>query len=293
MNISIFSRLLVAGLMIGSVYALIGLSYSFLYRGTGRINWAGGDFFTLGAFITWTIVNPLGLSYWFAPLGVAIALSIVGVAVYATIVRWISRRGGKLVDVLLATIGLAILIENVISVVWGTHVRSVSSPLPGTQVIGPVLVPKLSLVIFGISIVTVGLLYLFLQRTKFGTAMRATAENRYAASVIGINTKLVDATTWGVSAAIAGVAGVALVPLFGAHFYMGVITGLKGFVAAVIGGFGNPLGALVGGLLLGVIETIGAFVFPSVWRDAITFALLIGFLLLRPHGLFRTEAYDE
>jgi branched-chain amino acid transport system permease protein len=293
MDFATFSRLLVAGLMIGAVYALIGLSYSFLYRGTGRINWAQGDFFTLGAFLTWTITKPLALSYWIAPLGVAISLAIVGVIVYSTIVNWISRRGGKLVDVLLATIGLAILLENLISVIWGTHVRSVQSPFPGTMEIGPVLVPKLSLVILGICVITVGILYLFLQRTSFGMAMRATADNRYAASVIGINTKVIDATTWAISAAIAGIAGVALVPLFGAHFYMGVITGLKGFAAAVVGGYGNPWGALVGGLLLGVLETFGAFVFSSPWKDAITFAVLIGFLIIRPHGLFRTEAYDE
>ncbi|MFQ5858838.1 MAG: branched-chain amino acid ABC transporter permease, partial [Anaerolineae bacterium] len=87
--------------------------------------------------------------------------------------------------------------------------------------------------------------------------------------------------------------GVALAPLFGAHFYMGVITGLKGFAAAVVGGYGNPWGALVGGLLLGVTETFGTFVLPSQWRDALTMAVLIAFLLFRPHGLFRTEAYHE
>jgi branched-chain amino acid transport system permease protein len=293
MNLDIALRLLVSGLMIGSVYALIGLSYSFLYRGTNRINWAQGDFFTIGAFVTWTMVKLAGIPYWFAPFGAAITLALIGLIVYRTIVRWISERGGKLVDVLLATIGLAILIENLVSVIWGTGVESVPSPLPGTLKAGAVRIPRQSLSILVITLITVVLLYLFLQRTNFGTAMRATADNRYAANVIGINTHLIDATVWAISAAIAGVAGVALAPLFGAHYYMGVITGLKGFAAAVVGGYGNPWGALVGGLLLGVIETFGAFVFPSQWRDAITMAVLVIFLLFLPHGIFRTVAYEE
>jgi branched-chain amino acid transport system permease protein len=293
MNLNIALQLLASGLMIGSVYALIGLSFSFLYRGTGRINWAQGDFLTVGAFVAWTIIVPLGVPYWLAPFGVVIVLALLGLTVYGTIVSWISRRGGKLVDVLLATIGLAILLENLISVLWGTAVLSVPKPLPGTMKLGAVAIPRQSVVIFGIAIITVLVLYIFLQYTRFGTAMRATADNRYAANVIGINTKAIDATTWAISAVVAGIAGVALVPLLGAHFFMGVITGLKGFAAAVVGGFGNPWGALAGGLLLGVIETFGVFIVPSPWRDAITFAVLIGFLLFRPHGLFRTEAYDE
>jgi branched-chain amino acid transport system permease protein len=111
--------------------------------------------------------------------------------------------------------------------------------------------------------------------------------------VMGIHTRTVDMVVWAISAAVSGIAGVALAPLFGAHFYMGVITGLKGFAAAVVGGYGNPWGALVGGLLLGVIENFGVFVIPSQWRDALTFTVLILFLLFRPHGIFRTEAYNE
>jgi len=293
MNINVALKLLASGLVIGSVYALIGLSYSFLYRGTGRINWAQGDFFTLGAYMSWTIIVLFDMPYFITPFCVAAILALLGLIVYSTIVNWISKRGGKLVDVILATIGLAILIENLIMVIWGTEVLSVPNPLPGILKIGPVLIPKQSMVVLGICIFTVVAFYFFLQRTSFGTAMRATADNRYAASVIGINIKLVDAVTWALSASIAGGAGVALVPLFGAHFYMGVITGLKGFAAAVVGGYGNPWGALVGGLLLGVIETFGVFVISSLWRDALTMAVLIGFLLFRTHGIFRTEAYDE
>ena len=293
MNITIAMQLLASGLMIGSIYALIGLSFSFLYRGTGRINWAQGSFVTIGAFMAWTMVGLLGLSYWIAPIGGAVTLAIIGLIVYLTIITWISRRGGGLVDVILATIGLGILIENLITVIWGTEMFSVKSPLKGVLKLDRILIPKQSFVILGICLVTTLLLYLFLQKTSFGTAMRATADNRYAANVIGINTKLVDMSTWAISAAVAGIAGVAIAPLTGAHFYMGVILGLKGFAAAVVGGYGNVWGALVGGLLLGVIETFGVFVLPSQWRDGLTFAVLIGFLLLRPQGIFGAEAYDE
>lgn len=286
-------QLLVSGLMNGGVYALIGMSYSFLYRGTNRINFATGDFFMIGAFVTWTIVSKVGMPYGVGPLAATIALAAVGLLIYRTIIRWISKRNGKLVDVIVATIGLSILLQNTASVVWGTVVRAVPNPLPGIFEAGSFRVPRQSLGIVAIALVTVVVLYLFLTYTKFGMAMRATANNRYAASIVGVNTRRVDGVTWAIAAGVVGIAGAAIAPLTGAHFFMGVITGLKGFAAAVVGGFGNPWGALVGGLALGVIETFGVFVVESQWRDMITMMVLIGFLVLKPNGLFNVEAYDE
>jgi len=293
MTLEIFLRLLVAGLMIGSVYALIGMAYSLVYRGTRLINWAQGDFFMVGAFVGYTFVGPLGMPYWAALLAAGGAMFLFGAATHGTIVRVITRRGGRLVDVLLATIGLSIVLQNAVSLLWGTDVKQIPSPLPGTFAAGPVLVPNQSLAVLGVSVATVVAIYLFLYRTPFGMTMRASAENRYAASVVGIRTGRVDAVTWGLAAAVCGIAGVMLAPLFGAHFYMGVTVGLKGFAAAVVGGFGNPWGALVGGLMLGVLETFGAFVLSSPWRDAVTMLVLIVFLIVRPTGLFRSEAFHD
>lgn len=288
MDFDIVLRLAVAGLMIGSVYALVGIGFSLLYRGTGLINWAQGDFFMIGAFAGWTTVELLGLPFWMGLAGAALLPFIIGFAVHRTFVSWISRRGGQLVDVLLATIGLSIVLQNLARLIWGTEVLKVDSPFPGTVRLGAAIVPTQSLAILGVAALTVVSLYLFLQRTAFGTAMRAAADNPYAANVIGINTRLVNGVTWGISGAIAGIAGLMVAPLFGAYFFMGLTVGLKGFAAAVVGGYGNLWGAIVGGVIIGTVETFGAFLISSQWKDALTMLVLIGFLLVRPQGLFRS-----
>lgn len=286
------TRLIIAGVMAGSVYALVGLSFSFVYKGTNLINWAQGDWFMIGAFIGFTVLGVLGLPFWVAIVAAAVILFVLGFIVYRTLVDWMVGRGAKLLDVLLATIGLSILLQNVAMLLWGTSVRRVPPLLDGILSVGEVIVPRQYLIILGVSIVAVAGLYLFMQRTGFGTAMRAAADNPYAARVIGIPEHLVNATTWGIGAAIAGIAGVMVAPIFGAYFFLGLTVGIKGFAAAVVGGFGRPYGALAGGLLLGVIETLGAAYISSAWKDGFAMAVLILFLLFMPHGLFRAEAFD-
>ena len=158
------------------------------------------------------------------------------------------------------------------------HERSRSPPLlKGTLHLGPIIVPRQYIIILTTTIVAVALLYTFMRRTGFGTAMRAAADNPYAARVVGIPEDLVNATTWGIGASIAGVAGVMVAPIFGAYFFLGLTVGIKGFAAAVVGGFGRPYGALAGGLLLGVVETLGAAYISSAWKDAFAMAILVLF----------------
>lgn len=293
MDLDTAIRLAVAGLMVGSVYAIVGLGFSLLYRGTGLINWAQGDFVMLGAFTGWMTVEVLHLPFWIGLAGAAAVPFAIGYTVRRTFVSWITGRGGRLVDVLLATIGLSIVLQNVARLLWGTEVLKVDNPFPGTFHLGPAIVPNQSVAILAVGVLTVVSLYVFLQYTGFGTAMRASADNRYAATVIGINTQLVGAVTWGLSGAIAGIAGLMIAPLFGAYFFMGLTVGIKGFAAAVVGGYGSVWGALVGGVVIGLVETFGAFLISSQWKDALTMAVLIGFLLVRPRGLFRAEILDD
>lgn len=293
MDVDIILRLTLAGLMIGSVYALVGLGFSLLYHGTGLINFAQGEFVMIGAFAGWTTVELLGLPFWVGLLGAAVVPFVIAFAVHRTFVSWITTRGGRLVDVLLASIGLSIVLQNLARLLWGTEVLKVTNPLPGTVRFGAAIVPAQSVAIVVVSVITVVVLYVFLQRTAFGTAMRAAADNRYAASVIGINTKLVNGVTWGIAGAVAGIAGLMIAPLFGAYFFMGLTVGLKGFAAAVVGGFGNLWGAVAGGMIIGLAETFGAFFISSQWKDALTMVVLILFLLVRPQGLFRAAILND
>jgi len=287
-----FVRLVIAGLMAGSVYALVGLSFSFVYKGTNLINWAQGEWFMLGGFVGFTVLEVFHFPFWSAIVIAAIVIFLAGFGVYRLLVHRMVQRGAKLLDVLLATIGLSILLQNVAMLIWGTSVRSVPPLLKGTLSLGAIIVPRQYMIIFFTTVVAVALLYTFMQRTDFGTAMRAAADNPYAARVVGIPEHLVNATTWGIGAAIAGIAGVMVAPIFGAYFFLGLTVGIKGFAAAVVGGFGRPYGALAGGLILGVVETLGAAYISSAWKDGFAMAVLVLFLLLRPHGLFRAEAFD-
>lgn len=286
------ARLVIAGVMAGSVYALVGLSFSFVYKGTNLINWAQGDWFMIGAFIGYTVLEVLELPFWVAFLAATVVLFLLGFGLYRILVHWMVGRGAELLDVLLATIGLSILLQNLALLIWGTSVQRVPPLLDGTLAVGAIVVPRQYLIILSVSVVAVAGLYLFMQRSSFGTAMRAAADNPYAARVVGIPEHLVNATTWGIGAVIAGIAGVMVAPIFGAYFFLGLTVGIKGFAAAVVGGFGRPYGALAGGLILGVVETLAAAYISSAWKDGFAMAVLIMFLLLRPHGLFRAEAFD-
>lgn len=283
-------RFIIAGIAIGSVYALVGLSFSYLYKGTNLINWAQADWFTLGTFCAYLGTVALRLPYWVTLIGTVVFLFILGYGFYRTLVRWMVNRGAGMIGVLLATIALSILVQNSIGLIWGFQVFHVPSPLPGSTRIGAIVVPNQYFFVIAIAVVLVVSLYLVMNRTNLGRSMRASADNPFAASVVGIPSARVDATTWGIGAAIAGVAGAIVAPIFGAYAFLALTVGIKGFAAAVVGGFGRPYGALAGGLLIGVVETLGAAYWSSAWKDGIAMILLILILVARPHGLFKAVA---
>lgn len=283
-------RLVVAGIMIGSIYALIALGFSLTYSGTGLINWATGEFYTVGAFLAWTMLSLFGLPFIIALPMAFLILLILGAGVYLGPVRFVTKKGGRFVEVLLLTIGLSFVLRNGAQAIWGSSILTVPNILPGSFAIGPVSFPKLYLVVLGVAVLAVALLFLFLTRTGFGTAMRASADNPYAAAIIGVPVLKVNAMSWGIAAAVAGLGGFLISPLFGALFSMGLLAGLKGFVAAVVGGFGNPRGALLGGLLLGITETLITSYFSSQLKDVVAMVLLVIFLAFRPQGILRSSA---
>lgn len=284
-------RLVIAGVAIGSVYALVGLSFSYIYKGTNLINWAQGDWFMLGTFCAYIGVVVLDLPFWLTVVGTIGVIFVAGFAFHRTLVRWMVGKGASLIEVLLATIGLSIMLQNAALLIWGSGVLNVPALFPGTARWGEIVVPQQYLAVLVVSILAVTVLYLFMSRTDLGLSMRASADNPFAAKVVGIPKDRIDATTWGVGAAVAGLAGAMVAPIFGAYFFLGLTVGIKGFAAAVVGGFGRPYGALAGGLFIGVLETLAAAYWSSAWKDAIAMAVLLLILLVRPHGVFRAEAY--
>jgi branched-chain amino acid transport system permease protein len=276
---------LLFGLAIGSIYSLVAIGFSMIYRATGLLHFAHPDLMMMGGMIGYTLATRRAL-----PMPVLFVLSGLAVAVLSYLIDRFGfrpmRRHGASLNLVIATIGWSIILVNVALFVWGTAPLSYPQAyLPkGRMIAGIVIVPQ-NLVMLAVGLAAMAALHAFFTRTVVGQALRATAENPVAAQLMGIRVERMMALTFLLSGFLAGGAGVLVASIVYANFDLGLI-GIKSFAAAVLGGFGHVGGAMAGGLLLGVVETIGAFYVSSAFKDIIAYTLLILILLLRPQGIF-------
>lgn len=276
---------IIFGLAIGSIYSLVAIGFSMIFRATGLLHFAHPDLMMIGAMAGYTIASR---THW--PLLVVFVLAGALVAVISALIDLVGfrpmRRRGGLENLIIATIGWSIVLVNVAIFVWGTAPLAYPQEyLPkGTRVGGLVIVPQ-NLLMLGVGVVAMAALQLFFSRTRIGQALRATAENPTAAQLMGIKVERMMSLTFLLSGFLAGGAGVLVASIVYANFDLGLI-GIKSFAAAVLGGFGQLGGAMVGGLVLGVIESLGAFYISSAFKDLLAYSLLILVLLIRPTGLF-------
>lgn len=298
----IFLQQLINGLVLGSVYALIALGYTMVYGILELINFAHGEVVMIGAMVTLAVVNALlasgvdlpGIVIVASGLLVAIAVSMVlGFAIERIAYRPL-RRAPRLAP-LITAIGVSIVLQNVAMIIWGRSYISFPPILPSTRHdIAGAGITDLQIFIFLLALVLMAGLVLLVQKTRIGRAMRATAQAPEIAGLMGVNVNAVISFTFILGSALAAVAGVMVSAYYGiAHYYMGFLLGLKAFTAAVLGGIGNIAGAMLGGLLLGVIESMaagyigdltGGFL-GSHYQDVFAFFVLIGVLVFRPSGL--------
>jgi branched-chain amino acid transport system permease protein len=285
-----FLQQLINGLSLGSIYALIALGYTMVYGVLRFINFAHSDVFMVGAFAGFYTANYFPRESIGGGLMVLLAAMVICAALGIAIERFAYRplRGGSNLNVLITAIGMSLFLENAGQFFFGANPKPFPNLFPSRNLnlSGGVVLSSNQLAVFAVTIILLVALRFIVQRTKIGTAMRALSFNRTAAALVGINIDVVISFTFGLGSALAAAGGVlysmnypAIDPL------MGVLPGLKAFVAAVLGGIGNIPGAALGGLLLGIIET---FVNASPWStytDAIAFTLLILILLFRPAGL--------
>ncbi len=306
-----FIQQVINGLVLGSMYSLIALGYTMVYGILNLINFAHGDVMTIGALTSLTTALLLqsmfpGIPGWFILLGALLAAIPVCVALSLVVERVAYRplRNAPRLAPLITAIGVSIVIQTIAMLVWGrnflTYPQLISNDPIG--VFGIATVTQTKIAVIGLSaIVMIGLM-LLVNRTRLGRAMRATAENPRVASLMGVNPNFVIAATFAIGAALAALAGVMFATTYGvAHFYMGFLPGLKAFTAAVLGGIGNVPGAMIGGLLLGLIESLGAGyigqltggVFGSNYQDVFAFLILVGVLIFRPSGLLGERVADR
>lgn len=271
------------GLTMGSIYALIAIGVSMIYKSLGMLNVAHGDTIMVSAFIALALYD-LGI-----PLFIVLPLAIVLMGFFGLFLeRFIYRRlqYNSFTNLLIATIGMSIVLRNSSILIWGAEPRlfpSVFSTTP-IEIAGLKILPQ-NIGIIVISLLLVAVLQMFFYRTKTGKQMRAAATDADAAAMMGIDVNRTRFLTFGISAALGAVAGVLLAPMSYASSNMGAMVVLKGFSAAIMGGFGSISGAVVGGILLGSIEAVGAGFISSAYRDVIAFLILFIVLYFKPTGL--------
>ena len=282
---------LFSGLTVGAVYALVALGFTLIYNASDVVNFAQGEFVMLGGMITffaWHAGIPLPLA---AFLAVAAAVAL-GVLLNKLAIE--PARGAPVVSLIVITIGASIFLRGAAQLVFDKQLHrfpgfSGDDPI---NIFGATILPQ-SLWVIAVAVAIFVLLKLFFARTLTGKAVLATADNRIAASLVGINPNTMMTLSFAVSAAIGALAGVLATPITLTSYDLGVAIGLKGFAAAMLGGMGIPIGALVGGLLLGLIEALTAGYVSSVYKDAVAFVIILAVLFAMPQGLFGRKAMDR
>jgi branched-chain amino acid transport system permease protein len=279
-----FVQQVINGLAMGCIYALVALGFVLIYKATEIINFGQGDLMMIGAFLAFTGVNLLNLPFFMSLLIALLLMGFLGKIIDRFVLR--PLVGEPAFALAMATIAIGILIRSLGGMVWGYDTYKFSAGITNIPVrIGPWAVSSVNLWIMAITCLLIILLYLFFNRTKAGISMEAASQNQLAAYLMGIGVKKVFSNIWGISAMVAAIAGIFLTPIQFLNYNMGFI-GLKAFPAAVLGGFGSIPGAIVGGIIIGVSESLAGVYLPRGFKEVFAWIILILVLMIRPEGLF-------
>jgi branched-chain amino acid transport system permease protein len=285
---SLFLQQTLNGLIIGSIYSLIAIGLTMIFGVMKISNFAHGDYAMVGAYTA--VFFMAWLPGWMGWVGSVIAaaavVGILGIVTERLVFRPLINRWTD-IDMIMVSIGLFILLENLAQLFFGATPRMISDPFRSATVnLGGISTSMLRLLCLIFSCLAIGVLQVFLNRSKLGIAIRATSQNRYAAQLMGIDISLIYIITFSAGAALAGVGGVLYGTIFAVHPLMGAMPTLKAFVVTILGGMGNLRGAIFGGFILGVAESLGGNYLAMEYQHAIGFCIIILVLLLRPSGLF-------
>jgi len=284
-------QLLFAGLTTGAVYALVALGFTLIFQASEVVNFAQGEFVMLGGMVT-VFAFEAGL-----PLPLAAALAIAVAVTTGLLLHRLAiepAKGATVVTLIIVTIGASILIRGIAQIVFDKQFHALPA-FTGDEpfrLLGAAILPQSLWVLAGAAAIVFGL-WLFMERTLLGKAVQATAANRLAAELVGIDTRLVLALAFAVSAAIGAVGGILVTPITLTSYAVGTILALKGFAAAMLGGIGNPVGAVVGGLVLGLLEAFAAGWISSTYKDGVAFLVILLVLLAMPQGLLGRRAVER
>lgn len=279
-------QVLISGIAQGCIYGLIALGFVLIYKATEAVSFAQGDLMMLGAFLGLAGLTAAGLPFWIVVPSAILAMALFGFALERAVIRPII--GQPTFSIVMLTIGIAYVARGAITMIpaIGTETHTLMVPYKDEVfTAGGVVFAVEQMVVIGATALLCALLYLVFSRSKVGIAMQAASQNQLAAYYMGIPVKKLNGIVWGLAAAVAAIAGLLLAPITFVHANMGFI-GLKAFPAAVVGGFGSLPGAIVGGLIIGVVEALAGFYLPEGFKDIAAYVVVLLMLMIKPNGLF-------
>ncbi|HPD93167.1 MAG TPA: branched-chain amino acid ABC transporter permease [Pararhodobacter sp.] len=281
--LDLFAQVTVNGIAVGAIYALVALGIVLIHKATEVLNFAHGDLLVLSAFVAWALIERAGMPFWMVLPVVALGIGALAYGLDAVIVRRIA--GQPQFSGVMLTIALAFMIRGAVSMGFGPDSRSYQTPWSGqTTEIAGVAVTELSLVIMLVALLIAVMLWLFFSRTRLGVAMQAASQNQLAAYLNGVKVKRLNSLVWALGGVTAAIAGMFLAPVSLVDTALWLIT-LKALAAIVLGGFGSLPGAVLGGVLIGLIEQYAGVYLPDGFKDIAPYLVLIAVLILRPRGI--------
>ena len=281
-----FFQLIISGVAQGCIYGLIALGFVLIYKATETVSFAQGDLMMLGAFIGLAVMTLMGFPFWIAVISAIAAMGAFGLIVERLIIRPI--LGQPQFTIVMLTIGIGYILRGLITMVPAIGTETHVLPVPYKDKIaqfGGLVVSLEQLVVIGSTAALCAVLFAVFRYTSVGIAMQASSQNQLAAYYMGIPVKRLNGLVWALAAAVAAIAGLLLAPITFVHANMGFI-GLKAFPAAVVGGFGSLPGAIVGGLIIGLVESFAGFYLPTGFKDIAPYVVVLVMLWFKPNGLF-------
>jgi branched-chain amino acid transport system permease protein len=282
----IFLQLLISGIAQGCIYGLIALGFVLIYKGTETVSFAQGDLMMLGAFGGLAFMTILGFPFWLAVICAIAGMGLFGFLIERVVIRPI--LGQPAFTIVMLTIGIGYVARGAITMIPVIGTETHTMPVPYKDQIwrlGTLVINVEQMVVIAVTAVLCAVLYALFKYSKIGVAMQASSQNQLAAYYMGIPVKRINGLVWALAAAVAAVAGLLLAPITFVHANMGFI-GLKAFPAAVVGGFGSLPGAIVGGLIIGIVESLAGFYAPAGVKDVAPYVVVLIMLMVKPNGLF-------
>ncbi len=280
--IQLISQVIANGLMMGLVYILMAMGFTLIFGIMRVVNFAHGEFYMIGAFAIFFLVGSLNLNYYIAvPIAILIT-ALLGVLIERIFLR---RFVGLELNGMIMTLGVAIFLQALAAIIFGPQEQSIDRPVVGVVNLFGIIIPKDRIVVGSISLVVLAIFYVFLRYAKAGLAMRAVAQDPEAAALQGIKPSFIYALSFGIGTMLAGLAGALMGPIYTILPYMGGVPMMKAFIVVILGGLGSLPGAVLGGLLLGMVEAVVATAYSSTVATMVAFALVMLILLWKPAGL--------